>query len=253
MASTNVAQFAAELKMPAGVLLEQLNAAGILKKDASEALSETDKARLLAHLRRAHGNAGAEKRKITLTRKQTSEIRQADATGKARTIQVEVRKKRVFVKSEYSAPVLLDQAQSAASAAASHPVEPRPLPEEQPASPADGSAAGQPRETNTQKRRYCLSRPAIFVCGKRPKRRRARPAPRSTRRALQCAPQKNLLNPPPLTRKERCTDKPRQSLRRKTSKNPQAQRQRLKAKNQNAPRTDRVKPSSAAASRCAAI
>src|SRR5260364_77314 len=77
MASTNVAQFAAELKMPAGVLLEQLNAAGILKKDASEALSETDKARLLAHLRRAHGNAGAEKRKITLTRKQTSEIRQA--------------------------------------------------------------------------------------------------------------------------------------------------------------------------------
>src|SRR5260364_132234 len=63
MASTNVAQFAAELKMPAGVLLEQLNAAGILKKDASEALSETDKARLLAHLRRAHGNAGAEKRK----------------------------------------------------------------------------------------------------------------------------------------------------------------------------------------------
>src|SRR5260363_7203 len=151
MASTNVAQFAAELKMPAGVLLEQLNAAGILKKDASEALSETDKARLLAHLRRAHGNAGAEKRKITLTRKQTSEIRQADATGKARTIQVEVRKKRVFVKSEYSAPVLLDQAQSAASAAASHPVEPRPLPEEQPASPADGSAAGQPRETNTQK------------------------------------------------------------------------------------------------------
>src|SRR5260363_310710 len=121
MASTNVAQFAAELKMPAGVLLEQLNAAGILKKDASEALSETDKARLLAHLRRAHGNAGAEKRKITLTRKQTSEIRQADATGKARTIQVEVRKKRVFVKSEYSAPVLLDQAQSAASAAASIP------------------------------------------------------------------------------------------------------------------------------------
>src|SRR5260363_97572 len=91
---------------------------------------------------------GRGKAQITLTRKQTSEIRQADATGKARTIQVEVRKKRVFVKSEYSAPVLLDQAQSAASAAASHPVEPRPLPEEQPASPADGSAAGQPRETN---------------------------------------------------------------------------------------------------------
>ncbi|MEZ5727652.1 MAG: IF-2-associated domain-containing protein [Burkholderiaceae bacterium] len=36
--------------------------------------------------------------KITLTRKQTTEIKQADATGRARTIQVEVRKKRVFVK-----------------------------------------------------------------------------------------------------------------------------------------------------------
>src|SRR5260363_419394 len=94
---------------------------------------------------------GAGKRKNKLNRKQTSENPPAGGTGKARTIQVEVRKKRVFVKSEYSAPVLLDQAQSAASAAASHPVEPRPLPEEQPASPADGSAAGQPRETNTQK------------------------------------------------------------------------------------------------------
>src|ERR1700756_5116367 len=98
MASNNVAQFAAELKMPAGVLLEQLQAAGVTKASESDALSETDKARLLDHLRKSHGSTDADKRKITLTRRHTSEIKQSDATGKARTIQVEVRKKRVFVK-----------------------------------------------------------------------------------------------------------------------------------------------------------
>ena len=98
MASNNVAQFAAELKMPAGVLLEQLQAAGVQKASEDDALSEADKARLLDHLRKSHGSADADKRKITLTRRHTSEIKQSDATGKARTIQVEVRKKRVFVK-----------------------------------------------------------------------------------------------------------------------------------------------------------
>ncbi|WP_323120931.1 translation initiation factor IF-2 [Burkholderia alba] len=98
MASNNVAQFAAELKMPAGVLLEQLQAAGVQKASEDDALSETDKARLLDHLRKSHGATDGDKRKITLTRRHTSEIKQADATGKARTIQVEVRKKRTFVK-----------------------------------------------------------------------------------------------------------------------------------------------------------
>ncbi|KND54733.1 Translation initiation factor 2 [Candidatus Paraburkholderia kirkii] len=80
------------------MLLEQLQAAGVQKASANDDLSETDKARLLDHLRKSHGSADADKRKITLTRRHTSEIKQSDATGKARTIQVEVRKKRVFVK-----------------------------------------------------------------------------------------------------------------------------------------------------------
>jgi len=104
MASNNVAQFAQELKLPASVLLDQLRAAGVEKGSADDVLSESDKARLLDALRRAHGAGEAAKKKITLTRKQTSEIKQADATGKARTIQVEVRKKRVFVKRDDSAP-----------------------------------------------------------------------------------------------------------------------------------------------------
>ena len=57
-----------------------------------------DKTKLLDYLRKQHGAAGEPKKKITLTRKQTTEIKAAGSTGKARTIQVEVRKKRVFVK-----------------------------------------------------------------------------------------------------------------------------------------------------------
>jgi translation initiation factor IF-2 len=97
VAQTSVAQFASELKVPPSVLLEQLRAAGVEKKQPNDSLSEQDKSRLLEYLRKTHGSAES-KNKITLTRKQTSEIRKTDATGKYRTVQVEVRKKRVFVK-----------------------------------------------------------------------------------------------------------------------------------------------------------
>ncbi len=97
MAQTSVAQFASELKVPPSVLLEQLRAAGVDKKVPEDSLTEQDKSRLLEYLRRAHGSTDA-KNKITLTRKHTQEIKKTDATGKYRTVQVEVRKKRVFVK-----------------------------------------------------------------------------------------------------------------------------------------------------------
>lgn len=100
MSSNTVAQFATELKMPANVLLEQLRSAGVDLKSVDDSVTDSDKAKLLDSLRRAHG--ATEGKKITLTRRQTSEIRQADATGRSRTIQVEVRKKRVFVKRDPS-------------------------------------------------------------------------------------------------------------------------------------------------------
>ena len=87
MATTTVAQLAAELNRPAAALLEQLQSAGVSKASTDDALTESDKERLLDHLRSAHGTvAGAERKKITLTRKSTSEIKQADSSGKARTI-----------------------------------------------------------------------------------------------------------------------------------------------------------------------
>ncbi|QJR14485.1 translation initiation factor IF-2 [Usitatibacter palustris] len=105
MAKSNVAQFATELKLPVELLLEQLAAAGVKKKAGDDAITEQDKTRLLDYLQEVHGKKD-EKKKITLTRKQTTEIKRADSTGKARTIQVEVRKKRTFVKvDKVEAPV----------------------------------------------------------------------------------------------------------------------------------------------------
>ncbi|WP_442775558.1 translation initiation factor IF-2 [Sphaerotilus montanus] len=98
MAVTTVAQFAAELKSSVSTVLEQLQHAGVSKGSDLDPLTEADKERLLAYLRTSHGTVGGDRKKITLTKKSTSEIKQADASGKARTIQVEVRKKRTFVK-----------------------------------------------------------------------------------------------------------------------------------------------------------
>ncbi len=102
MAQTTVAQFAKELKLTEDLLVDQLKAAGVSMKASDDKLTEDDKARLLTYLQEAHGHTG-EKKKITLMRKQTSEIKKSDATGKARTIQVEVRKKRTFVKVDKAA------------------------------------------------------------------------------------------------------------------------------------------------------
>ena len=98
MAHTTIEQFATELKLPPGALIEQLAKAGVAGKNEGDGLSEQDKTKLLEYLQKQHGAAGEPKKKITLTRKQTTEIKAAGTTGKARTIQVEVRKKRVFVK-----------------------------------------------------------------------------------------------------------------------------------------------------------
>jgi len=108
MGKMNIAQFATELGLPVTLLLEQLKAAGVKKGQESDTVSEKDKAQLLEHLRQAHG---AEKptKKITLNRRETTEIKKADSSGRARTIQVEVRKRRVVappVVAEVSAPAV---------------------------------------------------------------------------------------------------------------------------------------------------
>jgi translation initiation factor IF-2 len=105
MAVTTVAQFATQLNRPTTALLEQLQSAGVTKQSADDALTENDKERLLDFLRTSHGTVpSTERKKITLVKKSTTEIKQADSSGRARTIQVEVRKKRTFVKRDDVAP-----------------------------------------------------------------------------------------------------------------------------------------------------
>ncbi|WP_114638781.1 translation initiation factor IF-2 [Polynucleobacter necessarius] len=105
MATTTVKVLAKELKRTAADLLEQFKAAGIEKGSEDESITEKDKTVLLEHLQKAHGNADAgARKKITLIKRESSEIRQADSAGRTRTVQVEVRKKRVLVKAGDKSP-----------------------------------------------------------------------------------------------------------------------------------------------------
>jgi translation initiation factor IF-2 len=110
MADVTVAQFAEVLKVPVDRLLQQLDQAGIKVDGAEDMISEDAKHELLTHLRRSHGRddaqADAAPRKITLRRKSQSELKLASPQGRARTVNVEVRSKRTYVKRE----VLEDQA-----------------------------------------------------------------------------------------------------------------------------------------------
>ena len=97
MTSTTVSEFATELKKSTDTLLEQLKSAGVSKSSATDVLTDADKQKLLSYLQASHGTSTGERKKITLVKKSTSEIKQADATGKARTIQVEVQIGRAHV------------------------------------------------------------------------------------------------------------------------------------------------------------
>ncbi len=125
----NVEQFAQELKLSTDKLLEQLRAAGVEKSAAVDAITEQDKASLLDYLSKKHG-ASDVKSKITLTRRETIEIKKSDSTGRARTIQVEVRKKRVLVKRE---PGVVNPAANALAEDLPASVELEPVVETQPA------------------------------------------------------------------------------------------------------------------------
>src|ERR1700687_5077665 len=110
MADVTVSQFAEVLKVPVDRLLQQLDQPGIRGDGAEDMISEDARHELLTHLRRSHGRddvqVDAAPRKITLRRKSQSELKLASPQGRARTVNVEVRSKRTYVKRE----VLEDQA-----------------------------------------------------------------------------------------------------------------------------------------------
>ena len=111
MADVTVAQFAEVLKVPVDKLLTQLDEAGIKVSGSDDTISEDAKLELLTHLRRSHGqqtaSGDAAPRKITLKRKSQSELKLSGNQGRARTVNVEVRRKRTYIKRD----VLEEQAQ----------------------------------------------------------------------------------------------------------------------------------------------
>src|SRR3990172_1959608 len=100
MTQITIKDFSDQIGIPHETLMRQLDAAGIAAKGADDALSEDEKAKLFHYLRASHGadDEGAAKKKITLKRKSTSQVVQSTRTGATRTVQVEVRKKRTFIK-----------------------------------------------------------------------------------------------------------------------------------------------------------
>ena len=107
MSDVTVAQFAEVLKVPVDRLLVQLESAGIPVSGPQALISDEAKLELLTHLRRAHGASEptsksqvgvSAPRKITLARKSQSELKQASNQGRARTVNVEVRHKKTYIK-----------------------------------------------------------------------------------------------------------------------------------------------------------
>lgn len=149
MVLTNVKQFASELNLSPERLLEQLKNAGVGKRGFDDTLTEQDKKQLLDFLKTSHG--ARDEGKVTLTRKQTSEIH----TAAGSTVKVETRKKRTFVRPE-------DQPAAAAPAAeapkAAEPVaEPAPqvaaAPVVEAAKPAAAPVAAKPAEPKAEEKK----------------------------------------------------------------------------------------------------
>ncbi len=112
MASSTVLELAKEMKVTAAELLRQLRSAGIEKHSETDAVTEADQRNLVEFLRQ---DRQAKARKITLTRKETTTVKQADGQH---TVKVEVRRKRVLVKNTAAAASAREQAMAAERARA---------------------------------------------------------------------------------------------------------------------------------------
>ncbi len=104
MADVTVKQLAEDVGAPVDRILKQMEDAGIEGKKESDFVSDSEKQALLAFLKRSHGETGAEPKKITLKRKTTTTLKTGGGAGRSKTVNVEVRKKRTYVKRAEIAP-----------------------------------------------------------------------------------------------------------------------------------------------------
>ncbi|HET8801620.1 MAG TPA: translation initiation factor IF-2 [Marinobacter sp.] len=111
MAEVTVKQLAEDVGAPVDRLLRQIVEAGLKARSENDAVSSDEKQQLLAYLRKTHGEADSEPRKITLKRKTTTTLK----AGKAKTVNVEVRKRRTYIKRAEAQPEAESAAQEAAA------------------------------------------------------------------------------------------------------------------------------------------
>jgi len=150
MAEVTVKQLAADVGAPVDRLLKQIVEAGLKARSENDAVTSDEKQQLLAYLRKTHGEAEAEPRKITLKRKTTTTLK----AGKAKTVNVEVRKRRTYIKRaelqpepEAEAPTPEEPVQ--APAAEQAPVEEAPKVAAE-AAPAEASETEAPAAAETE-------------------------------------------------------------------------------------------------------
>ena len=120
MTDQTVNTLAATVGVPAERLLSQMEEAGLTRRAATDAVSDDERKTLLSHLQKSHGGEGDNvdgPKKITLRRKTTSTLKVAGTAGK-RTVNVEVRKKRTYVKTEETDQAAVIEAEKAQLAAA---------------------------------------------------------------------------------------------------------------------------------------
>ncbi len=98
MAEVTVAQLAEVVGIPVETLLQQMRDAGLSHAEAEEKVSDTEKQQLLTHLKTSHGEKTSEPKKITLKRKSVSKLKVSGSSGRSKTVNVEVRKKRTYMK-----------------------------------------------------------------------------------------------------------------------------------------------------------
>lgn len=100
MAEVTVSQLAKTVGATVDRLLAQMREAGLDHESGEQAVSDEDKQRLLAHLKNSHGASAAAPKKITLKRRTIGTVKTAGSTGGKKTVAIEVRKKRTYVKRE---------------------------------------------------------------------------------------------------------------------------------------------------------
>lgn len=145
MAEVSVRVFAQQVGISDEKLLQQLAAAGITGKNVDASLTDDEKVTLLSYLRGASETTATPRRKITLNRKTTSEIKQTSRGGTARTVHVEVRKKRTYVK-RGELQRQQEEAERAAEAEAEALKAQQEAQEAEALAAADASAEAQPTE-----------------------------------------------------------------------------------------------------------